>query len=319
MTVDELKKRLSLPVIGAPMFLASGVDLVVAQCCAGIVGAFPALNARPAAELDNWLSEIETRLDVFEKETGRKSAPHAVNLIVHKSNPRVDEDLATLVRHRVPLVITSLSAPDKVVEAVHGYGGLVFHDITTRRHAEKAAGVGVDGLILVCAGAGGHAGRLSPFALLPEVKSFYDGAIVLAGSITDGRAVLAAEALGADFSYIGSAFIATDESIAPEGHKQMIVESRAADILYTPYFSGTPGSYLIPSILAAGADLEEAEAAQPRKMQFGAGSSKAKAWSDVWSAGQGVGQVDAVRPAAAYVEQLKIEYDRARAALLSND
>lgn len=315
MTVDELKKRLSLPVIGAPMFLASGVDLVVAQCCAGIVGAFPALNARPAAELEKWLNQIETRLDAFEKDTGKMPAPYAVNLIVHKTNPRLEEDLQTLVKHKVPLVITSLSAPDQVVEAVHGYGGLVFHDITTRRHAEKAAGVGVDGLILVCAGAGGHAGRLSPFALVPEVKSFYSGAVVLAGAITNGEAVLAAEVMGADFAYIGSAFIATDESIAPEAHKKMVAEHHAADVLYTPYFSGTPANYLIPSILASGADLEEAEAAQTRKMEFGSGSSKAKAWSDVWSAGQGIGQVEIVQPAAAYIEKLKTEYAAAKAKI----
>ncbi|MBO6519374.1 MAG: nitronate monooxygenase [Rhodospirillales bacterium] len=316
MSVDTLKANLTLPVIGAPMFLASGVDLVVAQCCAGIVGSFPALNARPAAELDNWLTEIESRLAAFQAETGKAPAPYAVNLIVHGSNPRVEEDLATLVRHKVPLVITSLSAPDKVVEAVHGYGGLVFHDVITVRHAEKAAGVGVDGLILVCAGAGGHAGRLSPFALLPEVKAFYDGAIVLSGAITGGAAILAAEALGADFAYIGSAFIATNESIAPEGHKQMVAESHAADVLYTPYFSGTHGNYLIPSILAAGADLDEASAAQPRKMEFGSGSSKTKAWKDVWSAGQGVGQIERIQPAADYIGQLKAEYDAARAALL---
>ncbi len=315
MNVAALKAELSLPVIGAPMFLASGVDLVVAQCCAGIIGAFPALNARPAKELDTWLTEIETRLAAFEAETGKAPAPYAVNLIVHGSNPRVDEDLATLVRHKVPLVITSLSAPDKVVKAVHGYGGLVFHDVITVRHAEKAASVGVDGLILVCAGAGGHAGRLSPFALLPEVKAFYHGAIVLSGAITGGAAILAAEALGADFAYIGSAFIATDESIAPEGHKQMVADSRAADILYTPYFSGTHGNYLIPSIVAAGADLDEATVAQPRKMEFGSGSSKAKAWKDVWSAGQGVGQIDRVQPAAAYIAQLKAEYGAARQAL----
>lgn len=312
MTVDELKRRLSVPVIGAPMFLASGVDLVVAQCVNGIVGAFPALNARPASELENWLNEIETRLVAFEHETGTKPAPYAVNLIVHKSNPRLEEDLAILVRHKVPLVITSLSAPDQVVEAVHGYGGLVFHDITTRRHAEKAAGVGVDGLILVCAGAGGHAGRLSPFALLPEVRDFYDGAIILAGAISTGRAVFAAEVMGADFAYIGSAFIATEESIAPDGHKTMVADHRASDVLYTPFFSGTPANYLIPSIVAAGADLEEAEAAQSRKMEFGSGSSKAKAWSDVWSAGQGIGQIDAVLPAAAYIEKLKAEYAAAR-------
>lgn len=316
MTVNELKRNLILPVIGAPMFLVSGVDLVVAQCCNGVIGAFPALNARPAAALDTWLSEIRARLAQFEDETGKTPAPFAVNLIVHGSNDRLDEDLAAVVRHKVPLVITSLSVPDKVIAAVHGYGGLVFHDITTVRHAEKAAAAGVDGLILVAAGAGGHAGRLSPFALIAEVRRFYDGAIILSGAIADGRAILAAEALGADFAYIGSAFIACDESIAAEGHKQMIVDSRAADILYTPYFSGTPGNYLIPSIKAAGADLEEAEAAQPRKMEFGSGSSKPKAWKDVWSAGQGVGPITTVQPTGDYIAQLKAEYDAARAALI---
>lgn len=316
MTVNELKRNLILPVIGAPMFLVSGVDLVVAQCCNGVIGAFPALNARPAAALDTWLSEIRARLAQFEDETGKTPAPFAVNLIVHGSNDRLDEDLAAVVRHKVPLVITSLSVPDKVIAAVHGYGGLVFHDITTVRHAEKAAAAGVDGLILVAAGAGGHAGRLSPFALIAEVRRSYDGAIILSGAIADGRAILAAEALGADFAYIGSAFIACDESIAAEGHKQMIVDSRAADILYTPYFSGTPGNYLIPSIKAAGADLEEAEAAQPRKMEFGSGSSKPKAWKDVWSAGQGVGPITTVQPTGDYIAQLKAEYDAARAALI---
>ena len=316
MTVNELKRNLILPVIGAPMFLVSGVDLVVAQCCNGVIGAFPALNARTAAALDTWLSEIRARLAQFEDETGKTAAPFAVNLIVHGSNDRLDEDLATVVRHKVPLVITSLSVPDKVIAAVHGYGGLVFHDITTVRHAEKAAAAGVDGLILVAAGAGGHAGRLSPFALIAEVRRFYDGAIILSGAIADGRAILAAEALGADFAYIGSAFIACDESIAAQGHKQMIVDSRAADILYTPYFSGTPGNYLIPSIKAAGADLEEAEAAQPRKMEFGSGSSKPKAWKDVWSAGQGVGPITTVQPTGDYIAQLKAEYDAARAALI---
>ncbi len=316
MTVEMLKQNLILPVIGAPMFLASGVDLVVAQCCNGVIGAFPALNARPAEALDTWLSEIKARLTRFEDETGKSAAPFAVNLIVHGSNERLDADLATVVRHKVPLVITSLSVPDKVIAAVHGYGGLVFHDITTTRHAEKAAGAGVDGLILVAAGAGGHAGRLSPFALIAEVRRFYEGAIILSGAIADGRAILAAEALGADFAYIGPAFIACDESIAAQGHKQMIVDSSAADILYTPYFSGTPGNYLIPSIIATGADLQEAESAQPRKMEFGSGSSKPKAWTDVWSAGQGIGPITAQQPAGDYIAQLKAEYDAARAALI---
>jgi len=317
MTVDDLKKNLTLPVIGAPMFLGSGVDLVVAQCCAGIIGAFPALNARPAEALDAWLTEIETRLAAFEAETGKTPAPFAVNLIVHGSNARLDEDLATIVRHKVPLVITSLSAPDKVVEAVHGYGGLVFHDVIAVRHARKAAGAGVDGLILVSAGAGGHGGRLNPFALIAEVQQFFDGALILAGAIATGRAVLAAQALGADFAYIGTAFLASNESIAPEGHKQMVVDGTAADVTYTAYFSGTHANYLTASVIAAGVDPDEAAAAAPRKMAFDSGTSKAKAWSDVWSAGQGIGELSSVQPAADYIAQLKSEYDAARAALLN--
>lgn len=317
MKVIELKQHLTLPVIGAPMFLGSGVELVVAQCCNGVIGAFPALNARPAAELDVWLSDIKARIAAFEDETGRNAAPYAVNLIVHDSNPRLAEDLATIVRHEVPLVITSLSAPGDVVAAVHGYGGLVFHDITTLRHAEKAAGAGVDGLILVAAGAGGHAGRLSPFALFAEVKAFFRGAIIMAGAIAEGRAILAAEALGADFAYIGTTFLTAAESIAPDGHKQMIVAGAAADVLYTPYISGTHGNYLTQSIVAAGIDIDDAAAARPRKMAFGEGTSKPKAWKDVWSAGQGIGPLTSVQPAADIIKRLKSEYDAAKQALLA--
>jgi nitronate monooxygenase len=313
MTVDELKQGLRLPVIGAPMFLSSGIELVVAECINGVIGTFPALNARPAEELENWLTEIETRLSAHEAKTGQKPAAYGVNLILHESNTRLDEDLATIARHKVPLVITSLSAPEKVVEAVHSYGGLVFHDVITLRHARKAAAAGVDGLILVCAGAGGHGGRLSPFAIAAEVRAFYDGAIIIGGAISHGRSILAAQALGADFAYIGTNFLASEESIAVEGHKQMVADSTAADVLYTPLFSGTHGNYLIPSITAAGVDLEEAATAQPRKMNFGDGKPRPKVWKDIWGAGQGVGQIAAVEPMAVIVERLKAEYDEALA------
>ncbi|MBY6002273.1 nitronate monooxygenase [Salipiger bermudensis] len=313
--IEALGTGLRLPLIGAPMFLASGVDLVVAQCCAGVIGTFPALNARPAAQLDGWLTEIETRLDAYRRDTGKPTAPFGVNLIVNDYNTRLEEDLATLVRHEVPLVITSLSAPDKVVEAVHGYGGLVFHDVVKARHARRAARAGVDGLILVCAGAGGHAGTLSPFALVEEVRAFWEGPLALSGAIANGRSILAAEALGCDFAYAGTVFIPTEEAIAPEAHKQMIVEAGSDEILYTPMFSGTHANYLVPSIAAAGVDLDEARLAQPRRMGAKTDPDRPKAWSQVWSAGQSVGQSTALEPTAALVARLEREYRAARAAL----
>ena len=313
--IDALGTGLRLPLIGAPMFLASGVDLVVAQCCAGVIGTFPALNARPAAQLDDWLSEIETRLEAFRRETGQPTAPYGVNLIVNDYNTRLEEDLATLVRHEVPLVITSLSAPDKVVEAVHGYGGLVFHDVVKARHARRAARAGVDGLILVCAGAGGHAGTLSPFALVEEVRAFWEGPLALSGAIANGRAILAAQAVGCDFAYAGTVFIPTEEAIAPEAHKQMIVEAGSDEILYTPMFSGTHANYLVPSIAAAGVDLDEARLAQPRRMGAKTDPDRPRAWSQVWSAGQAVGQSRALEPAREVIARLEREYHAARAAL----
>lgn len=313
--IEALGTGLTLPLIGAPMFLASGVDLVVAQCCAGVIGTFPALNARPAAQLDDWLSEIETRLETFRRETGQPTAPYGVNLIVNDYNTRLEEDLATLVRHEVPLVITSLSAPDKVVEAVHGYGGLVFHDVVKARHARRAARAGVDGLILVCAGAGGHAGTLSPFALVEEVRAFWEGPLALSGAIANGRSILAAQALGCDFAYAGTVFIPTEEAIAPEAHKQMIVEAGSDEILYTPMFSGTHANYLVPSIAAAGVDLDEARLAQPRRMGAKTDPDRPKAWSQVWSAGQAVGQSRALEPAGEVIARLDREYRAARAAL----
>lgn len=310
-----LQTGLKLPLIGAPMFLASGVDLVVAQCCSGVIGTFPSLNARPAEALDDWLTEIETRLKAHRQSTGTAAAAYGVNLIVNDYNTRLEEDLKTIVRHAVPLVITSLSAPDRVVEAVHGYGGAVFHDVIKARHARRAVAAGVDGLILVCAGAGGHAGTLSPFALVEEVRAFYDGPLVLSGAIANGRAILAARSLGCDFAYAGTVFIPTRESIAPEAHKEMIVASASDDILYTPLFSGTHGNYLLPSIKASGVDPDEARLAQPRRMTAKNDPSRPKAWKDVLSAGQAVAQSHALVPTADIIDRLEREYDAARAAL----
>lgn len=306
-----LADRLRLPVIAAPMFLASGVDLVAAQCCAGIVGAFPALNARPQEQFDAWLSQIEDRISTFEAKTNRKAAPYAVNLIVHPSNERLERDLATCVKYKVPIVITSLSAPDKVVEAVHGYGGIVLHDVVALRHAMRAIEAGVDGLILVCAGAGGHGGTLNPFAFVNEVKSFYDGTVVLAGAMSEGGSVLAARAIGADLAYLGTRFIASHESMANPLHKQMLVEATSADILYTPFFSGAYGNYLAKSIVRVGLDLEEVRSAERRKMNFATGGSKPAAWKDIWSAGQGAANIKEVLPAAEIVERLAQEYETA--------
>ncbi|XDA97907.1 aldolase/citrate lyase family protein [Sulfitobacter sp. LCG007] len=317
--VGTLKARLKLPLIGAPMFLASGPDLVVAQCKAGIVGSFPALNARPADQLDLWLTDIEDRLEAHRKESGVTPAPFGVNLIVNDYNSRLDEDLATVVRHEVPLVITSLSAPDKVVEAVHGYGGLVFHDVVKARHARRAVAAGVDGLILVCSGAGGHGGTLNPFALVEEVRDFYDGPLVLSGAIANGRAILAAEVLGCDFAYAGTVFIPSQEAIAPQAHKEMIVAAQSDHILYTPLFSGTHANYLVPSIEAAGVDLDEARLAQPRRMVGKSDPDRPKAWSQVWSAGQAVAQSRALEPAAKIVARLEREYRVARAALCGGE
>lgn len=313
--IAALKSRLSLPLIGAPMFLASGVDLVVAQCCAGIIGTFPSLNARPAEELDRWLTEIERRLAAFEAETGKTPAPYGVNLIVNEYNERLEGDLETCVRHKVPLVITSLSAPDKVVEAVHGYGGLVFHDVIKARHARRAAKSGVDGLILVAAGAGGHAGTLSPFALVEEVRAFWGGPLVLSGAVANGRSVLAAEVLGCDFAYAGTVFIPSAEAIAPDPHKEMITRAEADAIVYTPLFSGTHANYLAESVSLVGVDPEEARRAEPRKMKSKDDPDRPKAWKDVFSAGQAVAQSRGVEPAGEIVDRLAREYRAARAAI----
>jgi nitronate monooxygenase len=310
-----MQERLSLPVIGAPMFIVSVPALVIAQCRAGIVGAFPALNARPKEMLETWIIEIKEALAAFEAATGRKAAPFAVNQIVHASNDRLEHDVAVCVRQRVPIVITSLRPPSEVVAAVHSYGGIVLHDVISVRHAEKALEQGVDGLILVCAGAGGHAGTLSPFALVSEIRRFYDGTVILSGAIANGRAVLAAQAIGADLAYIGTRFIATAEANAAEGYKRMLVEGAAKDIVYTNAISGVHGNYLRPSLVAAGLDPDNLPEGGKDKMNFAARErSRPTAWRDIWGAGQGLGSIDDVPKVAALVERLGAEYaDAARA------
>ena len=311
-----LQGRLSLPVIGSPLFIVSGPELVIAQCKAGIVGSFPALNARPAEMLDKWLERIEIELDAFEQTTGKKAAPFAVNQIVHVSNDRVMADMQVCVKHKVPIIITSLRAPAEVVKATHGYGGVVFHDVINIRHAKKAAEEGVDGLILVCAGAGGHAGTLSPFALVPEVRAWFDKTILVSGSIAHGGSVLAAQAMGADLAYLGTRFIATTEANADPRYKQMLVDTMAQDIVYSNLFTGVHGNYLAPSIAAAGLDPANLPEADKSKMNFGSGGNmEKKAWKDIWGAGQGVGQIQDVKPVADVVATLKREYDEAKRRL----
>jgi nitronate monooxygenase len=314
---QQLLGSLALPVIGSPMFLVSGPDLVIEQCKAGIIGAFPALNARPAELLDEWLTEIgETLAAERAAHPGARIAPYAVNQIIHASNTRLEHDLEACVRHRVPVIITSLRAPQDVVRHVHAYGGYVFHDVISVRHAEKAMEAGVDGLILVCAGAGGHAGTLSPFALLPEVRRFFDGVIILSGAIANGASILAAQAAGADLAYMGTRFIATREARAADGYKQMLLDSSAGDIVYTASFTGVHGNYLKKSIVRAGLDPDRLAEADKNAMNFSAGGvSDAKAWRDIWGAGQGVGRIDDVVSTAHLVERLGREYQAAKARL----
>ena len=292
------------------MFLVSGPDLVIEQCKAGILGAFPALNARPQSELEVWLTRIETELAA-----ARARAPFGVNLIVNPANKRLEEDAEVVLRHKVPVVITSLSAPTAIVKRVHEYGGVVFHDVIKVRHAEKALEAGVDGLILVCAGAGGHAGRMNPFALVAEVRRFFDGPLILAGAITNGAGVLAARAMGCDAAYLGTRFIAARESLAAEAYKQMILGATAEDIVYTPFFSGVAGSYLKPSIRAAGLDPDKLPIEAREKLEYRSRDERPKTWKDIWGAGQGVGNIDDVPGAAEIVERLVLEYDKARARL----
>ena len=309
---ESLNRNLALPVICAPMFIVSNPDLVIAQCKAGLIGSFPALNARPMEVLDDWLTRIKAELA-----DDPNAAPFAVNQIIHPSNERLEHDMALCVKHEVPLIITSLSAPTQIVPPVHAYGGKVFHDVISVRHAEKALEAGVDGLILVCAGAGGHAGMLSPFELVGEIRKFYDGPIALSGAITNGSAILAAQAMGADFAYIGTRFIATAEAHALDAYKQAIVDSAAVDVVYTPYFTGVHGNYLKKSIVAAGLDPANLPEKDKTSMNFG-GATAAKAWKDIWGAGQGVGTIDDVMPTADLDARLKQEYKAAKTALCSN-
>ncbi|MBC2662181.1 nitronate monooxygenase [Novosphingobium flavum] len=303
-----LQGRLSVPVIASPLFIISQPDLVLAQCRAGVVGSFPSLNARAPGLLEQWLQRLTTELTDAD-------APFAVNLIVHRSNPRLEEDLALCVKYKVPLVITSLGAREDVNAAIHSYGGIVLHDVIDNAFARKAVQKGADGLIAVAAGAGGHAGTLSPFALVQEIRSWFDGPLILSGSIAHGRAVLAAQAMGADLAYVGSAFIATHEAVADEAYKQMLVDCSAADILYSNLFTGVHGNYLRPSIERAGLDPANLPESDPSKMNFAEFSDGKKAWKDIWGCGQGIGAVESVVSAGELVARLQREYTEARAAL----
>jgi nitronate monooxygenase len=316
-----LRDNLSIPVVGAPLFIISNPNLVVEQCKAGVVGSFPALNARPKEVLEEWLKRITGELgDYKAKHPDRKVAPFAVNQIVHGSNDRLMHDVELCEKYKVPIQITSLRAPDEVVPSAHRYGGLVFHDVTNVKHAKRALQAGVDGLILVCAGAGGHAGALSPFALVPEVRQFYDGCLLLSGSIANGASVLAAQAVGADLAYIGTRFIAAKEANATDANKQCIIDSTGEEIVYTNLFTGVHGNYMKRSIAAAGLDPDDLPTADKSKMNFGSGGNqKAKAWRDIWGAGQGVGQIHDAPPAAEIVARLKAEYEAARAALFAGE
>ncbi len=311
------RDRLSLPVIGAPLFIASTPDLVIAQCKAGVVGSFPALNARPSSRLDEWLTRIREELDAHAlANPGARVAPFAVNQIAHQSNDRLEHDVEACVRHRVPLVITSLRAPREIVDAVHSYGGLVFHDVISVRHARKAAEHGVDGLIAVCAGAGGHAGMASPFALVREIRSFFGGTLALSGAMSSGADVFAALALGADMAYIGTRFLATPEANVPDGYRDMIVASSSDEVVYTSLFTGVKGNYLARSVSAAGLDPERLPEADKSTMDFGSGGNMAKkAWRDIWSAGQGVGNIHDVQPTAEVVARMIREFDETRRRL----
>ena len=308
--------RVPFPVIGSPLFIISNPHLVIAQCKAGIVGSMPALNARPKEQLDDWLAEITETLAAYDKANpDAPSAPFAINQIVHKSNDRLEHDMAMCVKYKVPIIITSLGAREEINQAAHSYGGVVLHDIINNQFAQKAIQKGADGLIAVAAGAGGHAGVKSPFALIQEIRAWFDGPVALSGSIATGGAVLAAQAMGADFGYIGSAFIATEEARAVPEYKQAIVESNSDDIVYSNLFTGVHGNYLAPSIRNAGLDPDNLPVSDPSKMNFS--SDATKAWKDIWGCGQGIGAIQQIQPAGELVAQLKREYAEARARLLA--
>jgi nitronate monooxygenase len=315
---EHIKDNLSIPVIGSPLFLVSGPELVIAQCKAGIIGSFPALNARPQHVLEEWIMRIKTELKEYQAQNpDKKVAPFAVNQICHGSNDRLMDDMATCVKHEVPIIITSLRPPAELVEAAHSYGGLVYHDVINVRHAKKAAEQGVDGLILVCAGAGGHAGALSPFALLREVKEWFSGTVILSGSIGDGYSVASSLALGADFAYMGTRFIATKEANADQGYKQMLIESAADDIVYSNLFTGVSGNYLKPSIKNAGLDPNNLPEADKSAMNFGSGgNTDAKAWKDIWGSGQGIGLIKDDPSVAELVARILEEFNHAKKEFL---
>ena len=313
-----LRDRLRLPVVASPLFIISGPDLVIAQCKAGVVGSFPSLNARPKELFEEWLIRIKAELADYDRlHPEAPSAPFAVNQIVHKSNDRLDHDLQLCVKHKVPIIITSLGARPELNAAVHSYGGIVLHDIINNKFAHKAIEKGADGLIAVAAGAGGHAGTQSPFALVQEIREWFDGPLLLSGSIANGHAILGAQAMGADLAYVGSAFIATREANAVEDYKQMIVDSGAEDILYTNLFTGVHGNYLKPSVINAGMDPNNLPVSDPSKMNFGSDREKPKAWKTIWGCGQGIGAVKAIESAGDLVARLKREYDQARSELMS--
>jgi nitronate monooxygenase len=317
MSLPAALQRAPLPIIGAPLFIISTPALVIAQCKAGVIGSMPALNARPASQVDEWLAEVTETLAAWDRDHPEQpSAPFAINQIVHKSNDRLEHDIEACARYKVPVIITSLGARTDVNDAVHAWGGVVLHDIINNAYAHKAVEKGADGLIAVAAGAGGHAGVKSPFALVQEIREWFSGPLALSGSMSTGDAVLAAQALGADFGYIGSAFIATTEARASEGYKQCIVDSNSDDIVYSNLFTGVHGNYLKPSVRNAGMDPDNLPESDPSKMNFGGGEgSKAKAWKDIWGCGQGIGAVKAVVPAGEMVARLKREYAAARARL----
>ena len=311
--VPHLKGKLRIPVVGAPLFIVSGPELVISQCKAGVVGSFPALNARPQEVLDEWLIQIKEELDKHNQENpDSPAAPFAVNQICHASNDRLMQDMESCVKHEVPIIITSLRPPLEIVEAAHSYGGVVFHDVINVRHAKKAAEQGVDGLILVCAGAGGHAGTHSPFALVREVKEWFDGTILLSGSISDGHSIASSLALGADLAYIGTRFIATKEANADQRYKDMLIESSASDIVYSSLFTGVNGNYLKPSIEKAGLDPDNLPGADKSKMNFGSGgNTKSKAWKDIWGSGQGIGSIKSDPTVQDLVNELIEQYEQA--------
>jgi nitronate monooxygenase len=319
-SLPPILQRLRIPVIASPMFIVSNPALVIAQCTAGIVGSFPSLNARPAEKLDEWLHEITEALAAWDRDhPDRPAAPFAVNQIVHRSNDRFEHDMEVCAKWKVPIVITSLGARTELNDAVHSWGGITLHDIIDDRFARKAVEKGADGIIAVAAGAGGHAGRWSPFALLQEIRQWFDGPLILSGAIANGGAVLAAQAAGADLAYVGSPFIATEEANAPDGYKQAIVDSGAADIVYSDLFTGVHGNYLRSSIVNAGLDPDNLEAGSLDTMKFGSdGSSKAKAWRDIWGSGQGIGVVDRVRPAGEYIDLLAEQYAAAKARVCAS-